>query len=181
MLDKGWKNVFFDWLKAAFFAVLLAAFLRNFIFLPIGIEGSSMMPTLEQNDQIIVETIYNLERFDLVVFRGASDQMLVKRVIGLPGEEVWYENGQLYINDQPVNEPFLQNELVANAGGQWTSDFTLEELTGQPAVPANEYFVLGDNRRLSNDSRYFGTISADSIMGETSFIYYPFSRLSFVR
>nr|WP_269479107.1 signal peptidase I [Carnobacterium sp. AT7] len=92
-----------------------------------------------------------------------------------------YENDQLYVNDKKFEEKFLDNDLVNNAGGIWTSDFTLEELTGTQVVPEDEYFVLGDNRRSSNDSRYFGSIPVESIVGETSFIYYPFNRMKNVQ
>src|SRR5699024_3698973 len=111
----------------------------------------------------------------------ASNRILVKRVIGLPNETLRYENDELYINDKLVQEPFLENDFVKNVGGSWTSDFTLEELTGKIVVPKDEYFVLGDNRRSSNDSRYFGSVPASAIIGETSMIYFPFQRLSIVQ
>jgi len=181
MRQKSWKEFSWEWFKALLLAGLITVLLRNFIFIPMTIEGSSMIPTFQQDDQIIVRTIYNnIERFDLVVFHDSSNRTLVKRVIGLPGEEIRYESDQLYINDQKIEEKFLDNDLVNHAGGVWTSDFTLEELTGTKIVPENEYFVLGDNRRSSNDSRYFGNVPLDSIIGETSFTYYPFNRIKFI-
>ena len=181
MEKKTWKNQLWNWFKPFLLAVVLTAFFRNFVFLPMTIEGNSMMPTFQPNDQVIVKTIYHINRFDLIVFRDASNRILVKRVIGLPNETLRYENDELYINDKLVQEPFLENDFVKNVGGSWTSDFTLEELTGKIVVPKDEYFVLGDNRRSSNDSRYFGSVPASAIIGETSMIYFPFQRLSIVQ
>lgn len=181
MKKKSWKEFSWEWFKALLLAGVITAILRNFIFIPMTIEGSSMIPTFQQDDQIIVRTIYDLERFDSVVFHDSSNRTLVKRIIGLPGEKIRYENDQLYVNDKKIEEKFLDNDLVNHAGGIWTSDFTLEELTGTQVVPADEYFVLGDNRRSSNDSRYFGSIPIESIIGETSFIYYPLNRMKYVQ
>lgn len=181
MKKKSWKEFSWEWFKALLLAGVITAILRNFIFIPMTIEGSSMIPTFQQDDQIIVKTIYDLERFDSVVFHDSSNRTLVKRIIGLPGEKIRYENDQLYVNDKKIEEKFLDNDLVNHAGGIWTSDFTLEELTGTQVVPADEYFVLGDNRRSSNDSRYFGSIPIESIIGETSFIYYPLNRIKYVQ
>ena len=181
MGKNSWKEFSWKWSKALLLAGLITVLLRNFIFIPMTIEGSSMIPTFQQDDQIIVKTIYDIERFDLVVFHDSSNRTLVKRVIGLPGEKIQYENDQLYVNDKKFEEKFLDNDLVNNAGGIWTSDFTLEELTGTQVVPEDEYFVLGDNRRSSNDSRYFGSIPVELIVGETSFIYYPFNRMKNVQ
>lgn len=181
MWKESWKEFSWKWFKAIVLAGSITILLRNFIFIPMTIEGSSMIPTFQPDDQIIVETIYDIERFDLVVFHDSSNRTLVKRVIGLPGEKIRYENDQLYINDKKIEEDFLDNDLVNNAGGVWTSDFTLEELTGAQTIPEDEYFVLGDNRRSSNDSRYFGNIPLDSIIGETSFTYYPFNRIKNVQ
>ena len=181
MEEKTWKSHLWDWFKPFLFAVVLTIFFRNLIFLPMTIEGASMIPTFQQSDEIIVRTIYHINRFDLIVFKDDSNRILVKRVIGLPNETLHYKNDQLYINDVLIKEPFLDNSFVNKASGTWTSDFTLEEITGQVTIPEDEYFVLGDNRRSSNDSRYFGSISATDIIGETTMIYYPFKRLSFVQ
>lgn len=181
MEKKTWKSHLWDWFKPFLFAVVLTVFFRNFIYLPMTVEGSSMIPTFQQNDKIIVRTIYHINRFDLIVFKDASNRILVKRVIGLPNETLRYENDQLFINDVLIEEPFLNNSLVNRASGRWTSDFTLKEITGQLVIPEDNYFVLGDNRRSSNDSRYFGFVSSSDIIGETSMIYYPFKRLSIVQ
>lgn len=175
-----WKENIKGWSIAVFFAAVGVMIIKYFIFLPVSVDGSSMVPTFQQNDQIIVETIHQIDRFDVIVFRDPSNRTFVKRVIGLPGESIRYENDQLFINDEPIDEPFLENDYVKEAGGVWTSNFTLESLTGEAVVPEGHYYVLGDNRRLSHDSRYYGPIPADAIIGEAVMVYYPFERVSIV-
>ncbi|MDN6626315.1 MAG: signal peptidase I [Pisciglobus halotolerans] len=181
MMTIAWKKIIKSWLKAALIAALFTVIIRNFIFLPISVSGSSMIPTITESDQLIIETISSTERFDIVVFRDQFGRPLIKRVIGLPGESIRYEDDQLFINDKRVEESFLKNKLVDKAGGLWTSNFTLKELTGNDTIPESEYFVMGDNRRLSNDSRYFGSIKADSIIGEVLMVYYPFKQVRIIQ
>ena len=104
----------------------------------------------------------NYERFDIVVF-DYGDSKLVKRIIGLPGETIEYKNGELYINNQKVDDPFANK----------TKDFKLSDLNLE-VIPENTYFVLGDNRTNSSDSRIIGPISKDSINGTASFSLWPF-------
>lgn len=177
-MKKYWQENGKSWMKAALIAIGITMVLKNFLFLPVAIEGSSMIPTFQPNDHIIVKTIHQVERFDVIVFRDSSNKSVVKRVIGLPGDNVSYQNDQLYINQEPVEEAFLLNEYVRSAGEVWTSDFSLEELTGVSAVPEGHYFVLGDNRRLSYDSRYYGPVPAEAIVGEALMVYYPIERVS---
>lgn len=175
-----WKENGKGWLKAILIAAIAVTMIKNFIFLSVSIDGSSMFPTFQQNDEIIVETVHQINRFDVIVFRDASNRTFVKRVIGLPGESIRYEDDQLYVDNKSIKEPFLENDYVEKAGGVWTSNFTLESLTGEVVIPDGHYFVLGDNRRLSHDSRYYGPIPAEMIVGEAVMVYYPFERISIV-
>ncbi|MCO6017762.1 signal peptidase I [Carnobacterium divergens] len=177
-MEKSWRDHLWDWFKAAVLAIVLTAILRNFIFIPMNVQGSSMIPTLHQGDQMVVESFSKIQRFDIVVFKDASNRTLVKRIIGLPGESIAYRNDQLYIDNHKISEPFLKNKLVMQAGETWTSDFDLQQLTGEETVPANEYFVLGDNRRSSNDSRVFGSVAKEEIIGKTILVYFPFNRIN---
>lgn len=180
MENKVWRDHLWDWFKAFLLAVCVAVALRYFILLPITVQGSSMIPTLHQGDQMIVESISKMRRFDVIVFQDSSNRTLVKRIIGLPGDTIVYKEDQLYVNDKKVSEPFLKNSLVEKAGETWTSDFDLEQLTGTNKIPKNSYFVLGDNRRSSNDSRAFGFVDEKDIIGKTNFIYYPMKRAGFI-
>lgn len=180
MKNKTWRDQLWDWFKALVLAGCVVVALRYFLLLPITVQGSSMIPTLHQGDQMIVESISTISRFDVIVFQDASERTLVKRVIGLPGEEIRYQDDQLYVNNKKVSEPFLKNALVEDAGETWTSDFELNQLTGESKIPKDSYFVLGDNRRSSNDSRVFGFIKKEEIIGKTNFVYYPFKRMGLI-
>lgn len=125
-----------------------------------------MYPTLDDNDIMILNKIGyevdGLERFDIVVVKY-YDKYLIKRVIGLPGDNIKYKDNKLYINDEYVEEPFLNDDVV-------TWDF---EMVG--TVPEDSYFVMGDNRVVSMDSRDLGTFKKSRIIGKTNFTVYPFS------
>jgi signal peptidase I len=94
-------------------------------------------------------------------------------VIGLPGDRVTYEKDQLFINGKKVDEPFLKDVKKKKNEYVFTTDLDTTELIGTDKIPKNQYFVLGDNRRLSKDSRSFGTISSTSIVGKARIVYYP--------
>ncbi|WLR52319.1 signal peptidase I [Bacillus tianshenii] len=177
------KSETWEWVKALVIAVALAAIIRYFLFAPIVVDGESMMPTLENHDRMIVNKLnYNIgepERFDIVVFEATEEKDYIKRVIGLPGDKVEYKDDVLYINDKPVEEPYL-DEIKKQVDGNLTYDFTLEELTGHKTVPEGELFVLGDNRRFSKDSRMIGTISMDRIIGEAQIVYWPLKEIRFM-
>ncbi len=154
--------------------ILLVILLRIFIITPVQVDGGSMMDTLHNNDIMILNIIgYRLgdvKRFDIIVFEY-NDESLIKRVIGLPGEYIEYKDNQLYINNNLVEEVFLDD---------YTPDFKLLD-TGYERIPPNKYFVVGDNRDNSTDSRYIGFIDRDQIMGKSNIIIYPFKRLGKVR
>src|SRR5699024_9867174 len=127
------KNEWWDWLKALLIAVLIAFVVRMFLFAPIVVDGPSMQPNLFDRDQIIVNKLsYRLgepDRFDIVVFHQSKQKDFIKRVIGLPGEHVAMKNDTLYINDEIVEEPFLEKEKSAmkDASILLTNDFTLQD------------------------------------------------------
>ncbi|MBR3898575.1 MAG: signal peptidase I [Bacilli bacterium] len=148
--------------------IVLVVIFRSFVITPIKVDGSSMYSTLEDG-QILLLKKYdkNIKRFDVVVFYHGNNR-LIKRVIGLPGDKVEYKDNKLYINDKHVKEAFLKNN-------QKTYDFKLKKL-GVSKIPKNEYFVLGDNRTNSTDSRIIGLVSKDVIQGKTDFIIFPFNK-----
>ncbi|WP_430785969.1 signal peptidase I [Virgibacillus flavescens] len=178
------KNEWFDWAKALIIAFALAFIVRMFFFAPIVVDGPSMQPTLHNHDQMIVNkflyAVDDPERFDIVVFHANEEQDFIKRVIGLPGEHVAVKNDILYINGKSVKEPFLKEIKDKKMPNQiLTEDFQLEQLPGNyKTIPEGYVLVLGDNRNNSADSRVLGLIPQDTIVGKTSFIYWPLSRFS---
>lgn len=170
-----------EWLKAILIALLLAFVIRYFLFAPIVVDGQSMMPTLQNSDRLIVNkigyTISKPERFDIIVFHATSEKDYIKRVIGLPGDTIAYENDALYINGELVEELYLAEYQKSAYSLPLTGDFTLEDYTGAKVVPEGHLFVLGDNRQHSKDSRHIGFISYDSIVGSANVIFWPFSEI----
>lgn len=125
-----------------------------------------MVPTLNENDILVLNKMNRkYKRFDIVVVKYNGSR-LVKRVIGLPGETVEYKNSKLYVNGKYIKEDFISVE---------TNDFSLEEL-GESKIPKGSYFVVGDNRGNSMDSRMIGLIPEKKILGTTSFTLFPFNR-----
>ncbi|TFJ94646.1 signal peptidase I [Lentibacillus salicampi] len=177
------KSEWFDWIKALLIAFGLFFIIRTFFFAPIVVDGPSMMQTLHDGDQMIVNKfIYQMhepERFDIVVFHASDRKDFIKRVVGLPREHVAVEDDVLYINGKKVEEPFLQERKDKMPSYQpLTGDFQLEGLPGgYETIPEGHVLVLGDNRNNSTDSRILGLISMDQIVGKTGLIYWPLDRI----
>ncbi|RPF52282.1 signal peptidase I [Aquisalibacillus elongatus] len=168
------KKEIWEWTKAILIAVVLAFFLRSYVFATSIVEGTSMDPTLHNGERVIFnKAVYLLdepERGDIVIIQHPNKNY-VKRIIGLPNETVEFKDHQLYIDGQPVNEPYISPEQR-----QETEDF------GPKKVPADQYFVVGDNRDISKDSRNgLGDINEDDIIGRSEFIIFPFDQISFTR
>lgn len=177
MTEEKQKGETFEWVKALLIAFGIAALIRLFLFTPIVVDGVSMMPTLKDGDKMIVNKIsYKIgspDHFDIVVFHAPEKKDYIKRVIGLPGDTVEYADDVLYINGKAQEEPYLKAYKEELSGGTLTEDFTLEEKIGRQTVPEGHIFVMGDNRRMSNDSRHIGPISMDEIVGTTKFVFWP--------
>ncbi|QOR68540.1 signal peptidase I [Cytobacillus suaedae] len=173
------KNELWEWVKALAIAVILAATIRYFLFAPIVVDGLSMMPTLHNEDRMIVNKIgYKIgdpKRFDIVVFHATEEKDYIKRVIGLPGDRVEYKDDTLYINGQAYEEPYLEQYKSEVVDGPLTDPFVLEE------VPEGHIFVMGDNRRQSKDSRHIGPVPIEEVLGKTNMIYWPLSDIGIVK
>lgn len=140
--------------------------LTVFTFFPI--RGYGMMPTLADKDVVFVNRLEPIKRFSLVLIQQpGKKEKLVRRVIGLPGEEVRYQDDQLFVNNREVTERFIANERqeANDMKTLFTQNFTLQQLLKEPRVPEGKYFVLGDNRPYSTDSRYYGWIDEKEIIG----------------
>ncbi len=160
------------------YVIILAVviILKVFIVTPVKVNGTSMYPTLSSGDILILnKTSYwfsDIKRFDIVVINNETvGREMIKRVIGLPGDKIEYRNSKLYVNDEEVPEEFTHKE---------TADFNLSELE-VTTVPEGNYFVVGDNRTDSYDSRYFGFIAENEIEGKANFLIFPFTRLGTVK
>ena len=141
--------------------IIVVMIIRTFIVTPIIVQGGSMQPTLSGNELMILKKYdTNYKRFDIVVVnKSVEGDNLIKRVIGLPGETIRYDNEKLYINDEVFEDPY-----ASGVTGTFQS-ITLGE---------DEYFVMGDNRTISLDSRVLGPIKRAEIEGTVNFIIYPF-------
>lgn len=170
-----------SWLRTILIAVIVVLFCRQFIFLPTTVKGESMMPSLEDGNRVILSKITHIDRFDEVVFHATdSPDKYVKRIIGLPGDTVEMKDDILYINGKPYEEEYLDElKSAPDSAGRFTEDFTLKELTGREKVPQGQMFVLGDNRPYSKDSRVFGFVPMERIVGEVKMRYWPMKDIGF--
>lgn len=153
--------------------VVCVVLFRSFIATPVRVDGDSMRETLYNGDILILNKLdNNYERFDVVVV-NYNNSKLVKRIIGLPGENIEYKNNKLYINNKEIDDV----ETIR------TLDFSLEELYAIEKIPENHYFVMGDNRGNSLDSRDYrvGLIKKEDIVGVTIFRLYPFNKIGLVK
>ena len=159
-------------------AVILIIFI--FIVAPQPVSGNSMAPTLEDGDVTLVARfayrIGNVKRNDIVIVKKNS-KSFIKRVIGLPGEEIKYLNGLLYINDEPFKERFLSSDIETS--NFLFIDICSEEDCPNGVIPENKYLVLGDNRPESMDSRTkeFGLVDIKEIKGKATFRIWPLNNM----
>ncbi len=172
-MEKKVMEVIWHWIKMIVVCTLFTVILRAFIFIPVEVTGKSMSPTLKESDFVVMENFSSIKRFDVVVFTSNDGNTYIKRVIGLPGDHIKYEKDQLYINEKKVEEPFLDGVKKHKNEYVFTTDLDSEDLIGTKKIPKDQYFVLGDNRRLSKDSRSFGTVSSSAILGQAKIVYYP--------
>ncbi len=150
--------------------IIVILLIRHYLVSLIKVDGNSMKDTLRNKDIMILDKasyrFNKINRFDIVVIKQ-DKEYLIKRVIGLPSEDIEYKNNQLYINGKKVKENFSHKK---------TQDFDIEEL-GYKKIPKDYYFVLGDNRTNSMDSRIIGFIPKKNIIGKATITIYPFNRL----
>jgi signal peptidase I len=156
------------WLRDLILSILLAFIVIVFLYQPVQVEGTSMMPRLENHERIFINKfVYRFEpiqRGDIVVFWYPLDRSksYIKRVIGLPGEWVSIQDGRALVNGEPLAEPYLP-------------EYYQDHQSYPPVhVEPNHYYVLGDHRDSSNDSRVWGTVDQKYIYGKAVFIYWPF-------
>ena len=163
------------WIRDLSFSVSISLVIILFVYQPVKVEGSSMEPGLEDQERIFINKLaYRLEtieRGDVVVFRYPRDprKSFIKRVIGVPGDRVRVSSGHVYLNGHLLDEPYVPEEFLDSK--------SYPETTVRPET----YFVLGDHRSMSNDSRDFGLVPRGSIYGKAVFGYWPMEKLGTVR
>jgi signal peptidase I len=163
------------WLRDLIVSLAISAFIIVFLYQPVKVEGVSMMPSLADQERIFVNKfVYRLEpieRGDIVVFRYPRDpsKSYIKRVVGTAGDRVRIDGGQVYVNDQALDEDYVPPA--------YTDSRSMKELI----VPLHSYFVLGDHRSMSQDSRDFGPVDQSYIYGKAVFGYWPMDKLGRVR
>lgn len=161
------NNKFISFLKEYvpyIIVLILVILVKKYIVTPVKVNGNSMNDTLKNGDIMILNIIgyrfHDIKRFDIVVVDD-GDEYLIKRVIGLPGEEIEYKDEQLYVNGKVIKDSY---------GNGTTNDF-------KATVPKNSYYVMGDNREHSLDSRFFDAFPKKKIIGKTKLTIFPFSRI----
>ncbi|MGA9356002.1 MAG: signal peptidase I [Terriglobales bacterium] len=163
------------WARDLLVSLAISAFIIIFLYQPVKVEGTSMMPGLEDQERIFVNKfVYRwepIQRGDIVVFRYPRDisKSYIKRVIGVAGDRIRIENGQVFVNDDTLDEDYVPIE--------YADARSYPEIT----VPAGTYFVLGDHRTMSQDSRDFGPVDERLIYGKAVFGYWPMEKLGRLR
>jgi signal peptidase I len=159
------------WMRDLIISLAIAAFIIVFLYQPVKVEGTSMLPGLDDQERIFINKfvyrVGRIDRGDIVVFHYPRDpaKSYIKRVIGLAGDVVRIEDGVVYVNGKRLREAYVPPEY--------------EDLRSYPKVlvPPHSYFMLGDHRNLSSDSRDFGTVDEGYIYGKAVFVYWPIEKL----
>ena len=162
------------WVRDLALSALIAVVLVVFVYQPVKVEGTSMTPALKDQERIFINKftyrfgLGAIERGDTVVFRYPLDptKSYIKRVVGTPGDRIRIEAGQVYVNGRPL----LEDYVVARDRVSWPSS---PDMLRDRTVPPDMYFVLGDNRMFSSDSRSWGYVPRENIYGKAVFAYWP--------
>ncbi len=142
--------------------IIVVVLIRTFIITPVRVDGSSMYPTLNGGEIMILNKLGKINRLDIVVVKTESEDNIIKRVIGMPGETVELKDEKIYINDEEFEDTY-------GFGTTYNTNSMPKVL-----LKDDEYFVMGDNREVSLDSRVLGPINKKDIKGTTSLVIFPF-------
>ena len=164
-----------SWLRDLAISVIVSVFIIVFLYQPVRVEGTSMLPMLEDQDRLFINKIAyrvgEIHRGDVVVFLYPHDHQksYIKRVIALPGDDLRIEHGRVYVNGVRLAERYVP------------ARFADDRSEADTVIPEHEYFVMGDHRSISSDSRDFGPVERDLIYGKAAFVYWPMDQLGVVR
>ncbi len=163
------------WVRDLVISAGISILIITFLYQPVRVEGTSMLPRLEDHDRLFINKfVYQIEaihRGDVVVFHYPRDpeKSYIKRVIALPGDHIWIDEGQVWLNGQPLRENYVPE--------RFRDGRSMAELV----VPTDSYFMMGDHRSISSDSREFGPVERDLIYGKAVFVYWPAKDAGVVR
>lgn len=164
-----------SWMRDLVVSLAVSAFIIIFLYQPVRVEGTSMLPMLKDQDRLFInKMVYRVEeihRGDVVVFLYPHDhtKSYIKRVIALPGDDLRIDHGEVFVNGKHVVEKYVP------------ARFEDERSQPEMIVPPNDYFVMGDHRSISSDSRDFGPVERDLIYGKAAFVYWPIDQAGVVR
>jgi signal peptidase I len=167
----GWKL----WMRDLLFSAAASVLIITFLYQPVRVEGTSMLPRLVDQDRLFINKfVYHFEAIehgDVVVFRYPRDvqKSYIKRIIAIPGDRLRIDRGRVFVNDKLLPEPYIPQE--------YRDTRSLDPLV----IPKDEYFVMGDHRSISSDSREFGPVKRDLIYGKAAFVYWPTQDVGVVR
>lgn len=156
-------------------SIAVSAFIIVFLYQPVRVEGTSMLPMLEDQDRLFINKmayrVGTVQRGDVVVFLYPRDHQksYIKRVIAVPGDDLRIDHGRVWVNGQALTEPYVP------------ARYRDERTEAETVIPANEYFVMGDHRSISSDSRDFGPVERALIYGKAAFVYWPMEQVGVVR
>ena len=174
-LEPSGKGGLRSWARDLVVSVAVSAFIIIFLYQPVRVEGTSMLPMLKDQDRLFInKMVYRVEdvhRGDVVVFLYPHDhsKSYIKRVIALPGDDLRIDHGEVFVNGKHVVEKYVPER------------FADERSQPEAVVPQHEYFVMGDHRSISSDSRDFGPVDRNLIYGKAAFVYWPMAQAGVVR
>lgn len=177
----AWSSLGRDLLVSFPLALLCLVVITLWLYQPVRVEGTSMLPVLEDQDRLFINKFAysplgglvgeNIQRGDVVVFKYPHDitKSYIKRVIGMPGDRVRIDHGRVYVNGERLREPYVP--------AKYTDERSQPEMT----IPPSDYFMMGDHRSISSDSRDFGPVARPLIYGRAAFVYWPMDQAGVVR
>lgn len=164
-----------SWVRDLILSVFVSIFIIVFLYQPVRVEGTSMLPMLEDQDRLFINKmayrVGEIHRSDVVVFLYPHDheKSYIKRVIALPGDDLRIDHGTVFVNGKAITEDYVP--------GRYADDRSMPEMI----IPPREYFLMGDHRSISSDSREFGPVDRDLIYGKAAFVYWPVDQVGVVR
>jgi len=169
------KSVIHSWFRDMIVSIVVSAFIIMFLYQPVRVEGTSMLPMLEDQDRLFVNKLAyrvgEIHRGDVVVFLYPHDhtKSYIKRVIALPGDRIRIDQGQLFVNGAMIAEKYVPPR------------FEDSRSVAETVLPAQDYWVMGDHRSISSDSRDFGLVDRELIYGKAAFVYWPMGQAGVAR